>query len=85
MTTARKLKAQGVVSGFPDLTIWPPLGSYHLPILMIEMKRTSGGVVSPEQKEWLEYFEAISSFHHIESKVCKGFEDAKQFILQWGY
>ena len=84
-STAGKLKEQGVVSGFPDLTIWPPLDAAKRPILFIEMKRVKGGTVSSEQKEWIEYLTALSGFHRVEVQVCKGFEEARKFILQWGY
>lgn len=82
--TAGKLKQQGVVSGFPDLTIWPRLSSQS--ILMIEMKRQKGGAVSPEQKEWLAYFDNIRAIGiPIHARVCKGFDEARNFILEEGY
>ena len=60
-----KLKVEGVSKGVPDL---------HIPAwsLWIEMKRTQGGVVSPEQKDWKEYLESIG--HTV--LICKGCEDA---------
>jgi hypothetical protein len=81
--TAGKLKAQGVVSGFPDITIWPGSGQ---PILFIELKRTKGGSVSAEQKEWLDYLDSLHTIGFpVRSAVCKGFDEARQFILSWGY
>lgn len=64
--TAGRLKAEGVSSGVPDLCIpaWK---------LWIEMKRTKGGSVSPEQKDWIKYLEDVGYC----VKVCKGAEDAK--------
>jgi len=64
-TTAMKLKAEGVSSGVPDLFIpaWA---------LWIEMKRTKGGSVSLEQKDWHAYL--ISIGHKV--LIAKGFEDA---------
>lgn len=46
--TARKLKAEGVEPGVPDLFIprWR---------LWVEMKRTKGGRLSPEQKDMITY------------------------------
>lgn len=46
--TACRLKVEGVLRGVPDLFIpeWR---------LWIEMKRIKGGVLSPEQKDWIEY------------------------------
>ena len=67
--TAGRLKAEGVSSGVPDLCIpaWK---------LWIEMKRTKGGSVSPEQKDWIKYLEDVGYC----AKVCKGAEDAKKQI-----
>jgi len=67
--TAGRLKAEGVSSGVPDLFIpaWK---------LWIEMKRTKGGSVSSEQKDWMKYLEEVGYC----VKVCKGAEDAKRQI-----
>ncbi len=67
--TAGRLKAEGVSSGVPDLCIpaWK---------LWVEMKRTKGGSVSPEQKDWIKYLEDVGYC----VKVCKGAEDAKKQI-----
>lgn len=66
---AAKLKATGVSSGVPDLFI----PAWHL---WVEMKRTKGGSLSPEQKNWIAYLESV--------KFCcivgKGAEDAKKQI-----
>jgi hypothetical protein len=64
--TAGRLKAEGVSSGVPDLCIpaWK---------LWVEMKRTKGGSVSPEQKDWIKYLEDVGYC----VKVCKGAEAAK--------
>jgi hypothetical protein len=66
---AAKLKATGVVKGVPDLFIpaWK---------LWVEMKRTKGGSLSPEQKDWIKYLEEVGYC----VKVCKGAEDAKKQI-----
>lgn len=60
------LKSEGVVKGVPDLFIpeWN---------LWIEMKRATGGVLSPEQKDWIAYLESIGH----RCIVGRGFEDAK--------
>lgn len=49
---ARKMKAEGVKAGVPDLYIpaWK---------IWIEMKRQKGGNVSAEQKEWIAYLTSI--------------------------
>jgi hypothetical protein len=66
---AAKLKATGVASGVPDLFIpaWR---------LWVEMKRTKGGSLSAEQKDWIFYLESVG-FCCI---VGKGADDAKRQI-----
>jgi hypothetical protein len=67
ITTASKLKVEGVCAGVPDLFIpqW---------LMWIEMKRQKGGVVSNEQKDWIAHLRGIG---HLVI-VSKGAEDAKQ-------
>ena len=66
---AAKMKATGVVKGVPDLFVpaWR---------LWIEMKRTKGGSLSPEQKDWIAYLEGCG----YQCVVGKGAEDAKRQI-----
>jgi hypothetical protein len=68
---AQNLKMEGVSPGVPDLMI-PSLR------LFIEMKRTKGGVVSPEQNEWLAYLRECG----YTAEVARGFEEAKAIILK---
>ena len=65
-----KLKAEGVQAGVPDLFApeW---------LLWVEMKRESGGVVSPVQRDWIAYLEGIGH----RCIIGHGFEDAKRQIL----
>ena len=63
------LKAEGVQAGVPDLFV-PAWGMW------IEMKREAGGVVSPVQRDWIQYLESIG--HRV--IVGRGFEDAKRQI-----
>lgn len=71
ISTAGRLKAEGVCAGVPDLFIpaWR---------LWVEMKRTKGGSVSADQKDWLQYLEVIG---HV-AIVCRGCEDAKRQVEQ---
>ena len=64
------LKAEGVSPGVPDIFV--PAWN-----LWVEMKRESGGIVSPVQKDWISYLESIG--HRV--IVGHGFEDAKRQIL----
>lgn len=67
--TAGRLKAEGVASGVPDLFVpaWR---------LWVEMKRTKGGSLSPEQKDWRDYLQSVGYW----VIVGKGAESAKQQI-----
>ena len=67
--TAGRLKAEGVASGVPDLFVpaWR---------LWIEMKRSKGGSLSPEQKDWRTYLESVDYW----VIVGKGADHAKQQI-----
>jgi hypothetical protein len=51
IATAHRLKMEGVAKGIPDLFI-PSL------LLWIEMK-ADGGVLSKEQKDWIEYLRSV--------------------------
>lgn len=72
MTTAKKLKAEGVRPGVPDLFVpaWR---------LWIEMKRTKGHRVSPEQKDWINYLEGVG----YRVLVGYGWEHAMAEVAQW--
>ena len=69
MAQGASLKAEGVTPGVPDLFV--PAWN-----LWVEMKRESGGVVSPVQRDWIEYLESIG--HRV--IIGRGFEDAKRQI-----
>lgn len=70
IAVAAKMKAEGATPGVPDLFIpeWR---------LWVEMKRTQGGVVSPEQKDWINYLQNVG----YRAIVCKGADDAKKQIV----
>jgi hypothetical protein len=69
ITTAAKLKVEGVSAGVPDLYVpeWK---------LWIEMKRTKGGVVDKSQKDWHDYLTEIGD----KVIVCRGADEAKRMI-----
>jgi len=69
MAQGASLKAEGVTAGVPDLYV-PAWGVW------IELKRATGGVVSPVQRDWIAYLEGIG--HQV--IVGHGFEDAKAQI-----
>jgi len=70
--TARKLKAEGVVPGVPDLFVpeWN---------LWVEMKRAKGGRLSPDQREVIAYLESIG--HSV--IIGHGAEDASRQLIEW--
>jgi len=67
ITTAARLKVEGVSRGVPDLYVpaWK---------LWVEMKRQKGGRVDPEQADWHAYLESVGDM----VVVCKGAEHAKE-------
>lgn len=72
MSVAKKMKAEGVKAGVPDLFVphW---------LLWIEMKRTKGGRLSAEQSEWIEYLEGVG----YSVIVAYGAEDGSRKVLEW--
>lgn len=72
ITTAKRLKAEGVVAGIPDLFIpqWD---------LWVEMKRREGGRLSEDQRRIIDYLQAIG--HGV--IIGKGAEDASRQVLAW--
>lgn len=74
---ALKFKRMGVSAGFPDLFIPLISGEYHG--LFIEMKRSKGGVISENQKEWLAYLKSQNYY----ADVAYGFDDAVKITEQY--
>jgi hypothetical protein len=72
-----KHRDAGAKKGLPDLFLPVPSGEWHG--LYIEMKRTKGGVVSPEQKIWI----SLLKQQGYEAIVCKGAEEAKAAIEKY--
>lgn len=72
IAVARKLQAEGVVPGVPDLCIpeWR---------LWIEMKRAKNGRVSEDQKKIISYLESCG----YTVIIGHGNEDAKKKVLQF--
>lgn len=69
---AMRLKVEGVSAGVPDLYIpeWR---------LWVEMKKESGGKLSPVQKDWKVYLDSIGDAWIL----GEGFEDAKRQVLEF--
>ena len=75
--TAKRLKAEGVRRGVPDL-MWPHYNGEHYG-LWIEMKKEKGSYPTAEQKEWLAYLNSVGYL----AVVCRGFDEAKQAMLDY--
>ena len=77
-TTSWKQKAHnrrvGLRAGFPDLVC-----IVNGQFIAIEMKRRQGGRVSKSQREWINALNDAG----VPAKVCKGFDQAKEFIDAW--
>jgi hypothetical protein len=71
---AMKLKRMGVQPGVPDIFIPISIGQYHG--MFIEMKRSKGGVVSDNQKYWID---ALSREGYYCVVAC-GFDNAMEMI-----
>ena len=72
-----KAKASGGRKGIPDLFLPIPCGGFHG--LYIEMKRTKGGSLTPEQKDWIKFL-GDSGY---KAAVCKGHESAIEVIKKY--
>lgn len=72
ISVARRLKAEGVKPGVPDLNV-PEWG------LWIEMKRREGGRLSADQKDVIRYLEGIGQT----VIVGKGAGDASKQVLKF--
>lgn len=77
MTEGIKLKRMGVSAGAPDICIPIPSGCYHG--LYIELKRTSGGRISPAQSDWLAFLTEKGYY----AQVAKGFDEAREVISHY--
>jgi len=71
ISVAKKMKAEGVKAGVPDLYIpaWK---------LWVEMKRTKGGVVSKDQRAWHDYLDGIGDA----VIIGRGATDASRQVLE---
>lgn len=81
MIRGAKLKAIGQSRGVFDYDVYVPIKGvtgevdcYEL--IKIEMKRVKGSSVSPEQKSWQQIYNKAG----IMNKICKGAEEAIEFV-----
>lgn len=74
---AGRFRAQGVRAGVPDIVVPAARGQYHG--LYIELKRTEGGKLSADQKDWLEFLTAQGYF----AVMCRGWEETSHVIKSY--
>lgn len=72
ISSASRLKLEGVSAGVPDLFIpeW---------LLWVEMKRSQGGRLSREQKSWIDYLNIIGHC----AIVCAGCDEAREKVIKF--
>lgn len=75
--TAARMKATGTRPGVPDICLPVARGKFHG--MYIEMKRQRGGVLSPDQKIWLN---ALARNGYLAIR-CNGFEEARREIIKY--
>lgn len=73
---AGKMKAEGVMSGVPDISLDVARGGFHG--LRIELK-APGGTISKEQRSWIEKLNR----HGYRAIVCVGWEAARKAIEEY--
>lgn len=73
---AKRLKAQGVKPGVPDLCLPVARGGYHG--LYIELKRSRGGRLGESQRKWLA---SLAEAGYL-AVVARGHEEAER-VLTW--
>ena len=71
-------KKSGLISGFPDLTLYKPHKGFTY-ILHLELK-TKIGTLNPNQKLWWSRF---LSTKNRKGAIAYGLEEAKTAILNW--
>lgn len=82
ISVAKRLKAEGLEAGAPDLLIFTPPPKFpSVSGVAIEMKAQKGGRLSDEQAEWL----ASLSAHGWLAKCCRGAVDALTWLAELGY
>jgi len=75
--TAAILKRTGVKAGVPDICLPVPRNGFGS--LYIELKRRKGGVVSVNQRMWLNALKTAGN----KAVICKGWEEARDEIIKY--
>lgn len=78
-----KLHRQGLRKGFPDMFVGIPASmssNGKTCGLFVEMKRLKGSEIKPEQQEWIDFLCLIDG---IDSRICKGCQEAIRFVEEY--
>ena len=75
----RKNYYEGLRKGFPDMIVICPCGDGKKRLLAIEMKRIKGGVLSPEQKDWIN---EINECEQAGAYCCRGADEAIRLMSE---
>jgi hypothetical protein len=81
--TFNRLKRMGYKRGLPDVIIFDPPPAYNGKFkgVALEMKRRKGGIVSDEQRTWLEKLANLGWL----SYVARGADEAIEILETCGY
>lgn len=80
--TAKILEMMGLKKGLLDILIFDSPPAYPLMKgAALELKKLKGGKASPEQMEWLDYFNSNSWV----AGVAEGLNEALKLLKDWGY
>lgn len=77
ITTALKMKLEGVRKGVPDLFL--PVARHGFHGLFIELKKAKGGTTSRDQKHWL----STLAKQGYAAYLCRGADAAKEAITDY--
>lgn len=77
ITTAKRLKAEGVKSGVPDIFLPVARGGFHG--LYIELKRLKGNDTTENQDTWI----AALKKQGYCVLVCRGWQEASEAIIKY--
>lgn len=81
LITGRRLKAEGVKRGVPDVLIFTVPKPLKASGVAIELKRLRGGIVTQEQKDWHTALKKVGWQVH----VARGAVDAIDWLKTLGY
>ena len=78
ISLAKKMKAQGMKKGYPDIFLPVPKNNYHG--LFIELKKETGGKVSVDQIRWLEKLSELGYYTTVQYGYKQTIEKIKQYL-----